>query len=160
MAIVRFWDWKENGKGSFWWVHTSHVLWIGRVYLAREINSKYIVALKVIQKSELERCNIEKQIRSEIEIQTNLRHKNILRMYGYFYDTKRVYMILEYSPKGEIYKDLLRRKKFSERRAAFYISRIAAAMDYCHQKHVIHRDIKPENILVGNDVIASLYAHF
>ena len=111
------------------------------------------MAIKVIQKSELERCGIEKQIRSEIEIQSHLKHKNVLRMYGYFWDKKRVYMILEYSPKGEIYKDLLKRKRFSERRAASYISRIAAAIDYCHYKGVIHRDIKPENILLGYDVI-------
>ena len=25
-------------------------------------------------------------------------------MYGYFYDEKRVYLILEYAPKGELYK--------------------------------------------------------
>ena len=123
------------------------------MYLARELRSKFIVAIKVIQKSELERCGIEKQIRSEIEIQSHLKHKNVLRMYGYFWDKKRVYMILEYSPKGEIYKDLLKRKRFSERRAASYISRIAAAIDYCHYKGVIHRDIKPENILLGYDVI-------
>ena len=68
-------------------------------------------------------------------------------------------MILEYSPKGEIYRELLKRKRFSERRAASYISRIAAAMDYCHQKHVIHRDIKPENILIGYDVISVRSSH-
>lgn len=34
------------------------------------------------------------------------RHRNILRMYGYFHDDKRVYLILEYAPKGELYKEL------------------------------------------------------
>ena len=135
---------------------------VGRVYLAREIKSKFIVAIKVIQKSELEKCGIEKQLRSEIEIQTHLRyipwcqvicsHRNILRMYGYFWDEKRVYLILEYAPRGEIYKELCSKKRFSERRAAKYILRISEAMEYCHQMHVIHRDIKPENILLGHDV--------
>ena len=73
-------------------------------------------------------------------------------MYGYFWDEKRVYLILEYASKGEIYHELLKRKRFSERRAAAYILRIADAMDYCHSMHVIHRDIKPENILIGYDV--------
>lgn len=35
-----------------------------------------------------------------------LRHPNILRMYGYFFDETRVYLILEYAPKGEMYKFL------------------------------------------------------
>ena len=73
-------------------------------------------------------------------------------MYGYFWDEKRVYLILEYASKGEIYHELVKRKRFSERRAAAYILRIADAMDYCHSMHVLHRDIKPENILIGYDV--------
>ena len=73
-------------------------------------------------------------------------------MLGYFWDEKRVYLILEYSPKGEIYHELLSRKRFSERRAAAYILRISDAIDYCHSMHVLHRDIKPENILIGYDV--------
>ena len=46
------------------------------------------------------------------------RHSNILRLYGYFYDSTRVYLILEYAPRGELYKELQKEKKFSETRAA------------------------------------------
>ena len=46
------------------------------------------------------------------------RHPNILRMFGYFYDTTRVYLILEYAPRGELYKELQREKKFDEKRSA------------------------------------------
>ena len=31
---------------------------------------------------------------------------------------------------------------------AQYIRSLAAALNYCHTKHVIHRDIKPENLLL------------
>jgi len=41
-------------------------------------------------------------------LQSNMRHPNILRMYGYFYDEQRVYLILEYAAKGELYKELQR----------------------------------------------------
>ena len=37
--------------------------------------------------------------RREIEIQSHLRHPNILRLFGYFYDECRVYLILEFAPK-------------------------------------------------------------
>ena len=33
-----------------------------------------------------------------------------------------------------------------------YINDLAAALNYCHTKHVIHRDIKPENLLIGQKV--------
>lgn len=121
----------------------------GNVYLAREKNSKYIVALKVLFKNQLQQSNVEHQLRREIEIQSHLRHPNILRLYGYFYDANRVYLILEYAAKGELYKELQRAGRFDERRTATYIASLAKALIYCHSKHVIHRDIKPENLLLG-----------
>ena len=121
----------------------------GNVYLCRLREANFIVALKVLQKGQLMKAGVEHQLRREIEIQAHLRHRNILRMFGYFWDEKRVYLILEYAPKGELYKELTRRGRFSERRGAMYVASLAAALDYMHGKHVIHRDIKPENLLLG-----------
>ncbi|XP_058771685.1 uncharacterized protein LOC131645045 isoform X2 [Vicia villosa] len=50
----------------------------------------------------------DNQLRREVEIQNHLRHPRILRLYGYFYDQKRVYLILEYAPKGELYMAICR----------------------------------------------------
>ena len=69
--------------------------------------------------------------------------------YGYFWDEKRIYLILEYAPGGELYKRLTAKGRFSEQETARYILEMARALGYCHQKHVIHRDIKPENLLLG-----------
>lgn len=129
---------KPLGKGKF-----------GRVYLAKERSSGFVCALKVLHKSELQQGKVEKQVRREIEIHSNLRHPNILRFYGHFHDSKRVFLILEFAGKGELYKHLRKEKKFQEWKAAQYIAQMAAALKYLHKKHVMHRDIKPENILVG-----------
>jgi len=129
---------KPLGRGKF-----------GSVYLARERKTKYIVALKVLKKSQLLKAGVEHQLRREIEIQSHLRNRNILRMYGYFYDAKCIYLILEYSPGGELYKKLMSRGRFSEKVSARYISDLSQALNFCHSKHVIHRDIKPENLLIG-----------
>jgi aurora kinase len=126
------------GKGKF-----------GRVYLARERSSGFVCALKVLHKNELQQGKVEKQVRREIEIQSNLRHPNILQLYGHFHDSKRVFLILEFAGKGELYKHLRRENRFPEWKAAQYIAQMAAALKYLHKKHVMHRDIKPENILVG-----------
>jgi aurora kinase, other len=129
---------KPLGKGKF-----------GRVYLARERSSGFVCALKVLHKSELQQGKVEKQVRREIEIQSNLRHPNILRLFGHFHDSKRVFLILEFAGKGELYKHLRKEGRFPEWKAAQYIAQMAAALKYLHKKHVMHRDIKPENILVG-----------
>lgn len=129
---------KPLGKGKF-----------GRVYLAKERSTGFVCALKVLHKSELQQGKVEKQVRREIEIQSNLRHPNILRLYGHFHDSKRVFLILEFAGKGELYKHLRKENRFPEWKAAQYIAQMAAALKYLHKKHVMHRDIKPENILVG-----------
>ncbi|KAF3856568.1 hypothetical protein F7725_017291 [Dissostichus mawsoni] len=112
------------GKGKF-----------GNVYLARERQSKFILALKVLFKKQLEKAG----------------HPNILRLYGYFHDSTRVYLILEFAPKGELYSELQRCGSFPEDKSATYIMELADALNYCHSKKVIHRDIKPENLLLGAD---------
>ncbi|ELW63574.1 Serine/threonine-protein kinase 12, partial [Tupaia chinensis] len=155
------------GKGKF-----------GNVYLAREKKSRFIVALKVLFKSQIEKEGVEHQLRREIEIQAHLQyglpseplyaltpipcstplgcclhrcgqHPNILRLYNYFYDRKRIYLILEYAPRGELYKELQKSRTFDEQRTATIMEELADALMYCHGKKVIHRDIKPENLLLG-----------
>lgn len=131
---------KPLGKGKF-----------GRVYLARERTHKFICALKVLHKSELQQARVEKQVRREVEIQANLAHPNILKLYGHFHDTRRVFLILEYAGQGELYGHLRKspRGRFDEGKAARYVAQMAGALGHLHRKNVIHRDIKPENILVG-----------
>lgn len=43
-------------------------------------------------------------LRREVEIQIRLRHRNLLRLYGYFHDAKSCYLVLEYAPGGELYR--------------------------------------------------------
>uniref|UniRef100_A0A671YRN3 non-specific serine/threonine protein kinase n=1 Tax=Sparus aurata TaxID=8175 RepID=A0A671YRN3_SPAAU len=126
------------GKGKF-----------GNVYLAKVKKVDAIVALKVLFKSQMEKESVEHQLRREIEIQSHLKHPNILRFYNYFHDQKRVFLVLEYAPRGEMYKELQRCGRFDDQRTATYMEEISDALLYCHEKKVIHRDIKPENLLLG-----------
>lgn len=47
-----------------------------------------------------------KQVIREIKYHSNLKHENILNLYGVFHDDEKIYMILEYASDGEIYKEL------------------------------------------------------
>ena len=125
----------------------------GRVYLAREKTTHYMVALKTLYKIELVKGRVEKQVMREIEIQTHLKHPNILQLLTYFHDTKRIYLVLEFAARGELYKELKRQpnERFSEHLSAKYTYQVADALDYCHRNNVIHRDIKPENLLLTYD---------
>ncbi|ORY25929.1 kinase-like domain-containing protein [Naematelia encephala] len=139
LSLPAFHIGRPLGKGKF-----------GRVYLARtKAAPHFIVALKCLHKQEIISGRVEKQVRREIEIQQNLRHPNILRLYGYFHDEKRIFLVLEFAVKGELYKQLSKVGRFDEKRSSRYIYQMADALAYLHKKHVMHRDIKPENILIG-----------
>lgn len=70
--------------------------------------------MQAIKKKQLLKAGMEHQLRREIEIQSHLRQRNILRMFGYFWDENRIYIILEFAPGGELYKQLTTRGHFSE----------------------------------------------
>ncbi|KAF3582775.1 hypothetical protein DY000_02028783 [Brassica cretica] len=95
------------GKGKF-----------GRVYLAREVKSHFVVALKVIFKEQIEKYKLHHQLRREMEIQTSLRHPNILRLFGWFDDDERIFLILEYAHGGELYGLLKENGHLTEQQAA------------------------------------------
>ncbi|XP_063380956.1 aurora kinase B-like [Cydia fagiglandana] len=123
----------------------------GHVHIAREKKTGFLVAIKTMFKSQIMKSHCEKQILREIEIQSHLKHPNILRLLTWFHDERRIYLVVEFAAGGELYKHLTDapKKRFPEAKAAKYIYQVADAVEYCHQNHVIHRDIKPENILVS-----------
>ncbi|CAL4919245.1 unnamed protein product [Urochloa decumbens] len=98
---------KYIGEGKF-----------GKVYLAREKKSGYVVALKVMYKAKLEKYRFHAHLRREIEIQHGLDHPNVLRLFAWFQDEERVVLVLEYAARGELYKVLRATGRFTERTAA------------------------------------------
>ncbi|CAG8663055.1 24286_t:CDS:2 [Gigaspora margarita] len=136
---------RQIGKGKY-----------GHVYLAIYKASGYIVALKILLKQELQHEKLLKQLKREVEIQGNLDHPNILKLYGSFQDDNHIVMILEFAQYGTLYDFLKRSQRITEGRSARYIAQIVRALQFIHQKHIIHRDIKPENLLVGRNVCGTL----
>lgn len=69
---------RELGTGKF-----------GQVYLAREKNSRMVVALKMLVKEQLKAAGVAHQLRKEVEIHSRIRHENILPLYATFQDATR-----------------------------------------------------------------------
>ena len=129
----------------------------GQVYLVRHKKMNLLRAMKVIpvnSKTSGEKTD------EEIELLKQLDHPNIVKLFEYFSDDDKYYLITEYCKGGDLFDLIKKKRKFSELSAAYIMFQIFRALIYCHNTHhLVHRDIKPENIVVfrKNNAMEDLY---
>jgi calcium-dependent protein kinase len=104
-------------------------------------------AVKLFLKSSNELDSYSK-VKQEIQILSSLHHPSIIRIYEYFEDEKRLYIVLEKCDGGELFDMITSKKYLGESVAAVVIKQILSAVAYMHENFIVHRDIKPENILL------------
>lgn len=107
----------------------------------------YQVAIKIIDKTQLDSTNLEKVYR-EVEIMKQLEHPHIVKLYQVMQTKNMIYMVCEYANKGEIFDYIARHGRMEESRARATFAQILSAVEYCHAIGVAHRDLKAENLLL------------
>ena len=63
------------------------------------------VAIKIIDKSKLDKANLEKVLR-EVEVMKLLDQPNIIKLYQVMMTKNMIYIVSEYAPCGEIFGEL------------------------------------------------------
>lgn len=87
----------------------------------------------------------------EIETLSQLRHPNIVPMFGYSKKDKYLCLVTEYVKGGNLSQSIHNPKILMDIHLIVELSlSISRGMVYLHNKSVIHRDLKPGNILVEN----------
>lgn len=84
---------------------------------------------------------------TEVEIMKKLDHPNIIKMFEFFQDDKRFYIVTELLTGGELFEKIVNNKNYNEAIAAKYMKELLSAIAYCHAHNIVHRDLKPENLL-------------
>jgi len=79
----------------------------------------------------------------EIKIQLYLDHPNIVKLYSFFHDEVKIYLVLECCLEGHLLKQIKQRKIFEEDEILEIISDVFEAVAFLHCHGVIHRDLKP-----------------
>ena len=137
--IAKFILGKKLGQGTF-----------ATVRLATHIETKEIVAIKILDKQKLEE-NVKKRLDKEIKILKQVRHRNIVHLYNVVYTNKEIYLIMEYVRGKELFTYINERKRLGEIESCHFYQQIISGLEYLEKLKIVHRDIKPENIIIeGN----------
>uniref|UniRef100_G3PG04 MAP/microtubule affinity-regulating kinase 3 n=1 Tax=Gasterosteus aculeatus aculeatus TaxID=481459 RepID=G3PG04_GASAC len=130
---------KTIGKGNF-----------AKVKLARHILTGREVAIKIIDKTQLNPTSLQKLFR-EVRIMKTLNHPNIVQLFEVIETEKTLYLIMEYASGGEVFDYLVAHGRMKEKEARAKFRQIVSAVHYCHLKNIVHRDLKAENLLLDAD---------
>uniref|UniRef100_G3WNI4 non-specific serine/threonine protein kinase n=1 Tax=Sarcophilus harrisii TaxID=9305 RepID=G3WNI4_SARHA len=111
----------------------------------------HLVAIKIIDKSQLDAVNLEKIYR-EVQIMKMLDHPHIIKLYQVMETKSMLYLVTEYAKNGEIFDYLANHGRLNESEARRKFWQILSAVDYCHSRKIVHRDLKAENLLLDNNM--------
>ena len=110
-----------------------------------------LVAIKVLNKREIQDRNLSKKVKREIHLLESFHHPNIVKLYEVLDSATSLMLVMEFLPGGELYNIIERNGKLSEDRARMYFQQVLAGLEYIHRQGYSHRDLKPENILLDKD---------
>jgi serine/threonine protein kinase len=134
-------DWtkiKQLGEGNF-----------GQAFLARNKNKEERV-VKAVKKSRIQ-IPVE-DVEREIIVMRQMDHPHLVRLFHWYEDKTKVYLVLE-ALKGGTLKDIIlefhqQKRVLKEEWIREVMDQVISALSYCHRLRVIHKDIKDENIML------------
>ncbi|GKB83487.1 kinase RLK-Pelle-LRR-XI-1 family protein [Tanacetum coccineum] len=127
----------------------------GSVYEAKLPNGK-IFALKKLHRFEAKQPAFDQSFKNEVQVLTNLRHKNIVKLYGFCLHNKCNFLVYEYMEKGSLFCALSNDElavKLDWKKRLNIIKDVAHALAYMHHDcnpPIVHRDISSNNILLNS----------
>ncbi len=130
---------RELGRGA-----------MGAVYLARYKDGRR-VALKFIGAGVAANPKAYERFEREAEILKQLKHPNIIRLFGHGKHQKMPYYAMEYVEGQTLAEVLLRRGRLPWEEVVALGKQLCAALQHAHEHGIIHRDIKPSNLMVLPD---------
>lgn len=136
----------------------------GSVYKA-ELPAGKVVAVKKLHLDDgklPDELADEKVFRNEVKALTEIRHRNIVKLYGFCSHARCMFLVYEYIERGnlcDILKDKNRAMELDWGHRGRVIKGVARALSYMHHDcspPIVHRDISSNNILIDLDYEACL----
>ncbi len=91
------------------------------------------------------------QFRKEASMLAGMKHSNLPRVFDYFEEEKRHYLVMEYIH-GMTLEDVLENNEvISPEKVLDWGIQLCEVLEYLHSQGIVYRDIKPGNIMVNEE---------
>ncbi|KAK9193063.1 hypothetical protein WN944_003759 [Citrus x changshan-huyou] len=131
----------------------------GSVYKA-ELPDGKVVALKKLHHSETEDSAFVKSFQNEARVLSTVRHRNIVKLYGFCLHKRCMFLIYEYMERGSLFcvlRDDDEAIELNWTKRLNIVKSVAHALSYLHHDctpSIVHRDISSNNILLNSNLEA------
>ena len=120
---------------------------MGTVYCARDLQSGFRVALKIMHQTGSSRVAAQRFTR-ETKLLEGLQHPGIVKYLAHGYTPEGAPFLAMQWLEGEDLAYRLRTKGLTLHESLALIRQVALALDVAHQQGIVHRDIKPGNLFL------------
>ena len=131
---------KTLGEGTF-----------GKVKYAVNTETGERVAVKILDKEQIQQQNMGAQIKKEISIMKLVKHPNVVQLKEVLASRTKIFIVIEFIAGGELFDKIVEAGKFDTKKSRKYFRQLISGVSFCHQQDVCHRDLKPENLLLDKD---------
>lgn len=125
---------KEIGRGG-----------MSRVYLARQLQPKRDVAIKIVSPGSAPDPTFLASLKLEGDTVAGLNHDNVVTVFACGVVDAHYYLAMEILPGGDLTERI--KKGLRAEDAVEVMIQIGSALEHAHKRQVLHRDIKPENVM-------------
>ncbi|CDP11415.1 unnamed protein product [Coffea canephora] len=142
----------------------KHCIGVGgfaSVFRAELLNGQ-VVAVKKLHATDSGLLSSPKDFANEIRALTNIRHRNIVKLYGFCSHTKYTFLVYEFMKGGNLMHLLSNDEtaaKFDWIKRVNVVKDVANALSYMHHgcsHSIVHRDISSKNILLDSEYQAHI----
>jgi len=117
-------------------------------------------AVKIIDKKRFFYClnadDLWDDMRAEIGVLQTLQHVNIIKLFDVYETPGELYLITELCTGGELWDQITKRDRFTEKDASGVVQQILKGLAHMHEKNIAHCDLKPENLLFTGDGVLKI----
>ncbi|MFO0881001.1 MAG: serine/threonine-protein kinase [Gemmataceae bacterium] len=132
---------KELGAGA-----------MGAVYRGKYQKTGQVMAIKVMAPGiGSTNAAAADRFQREVDILKQLKHPNIVRLFGVGKHQNAPYYAMEYVEGESLDRVMARRDRMSWEEVVDLASQLCAALQHAHQAGIVHRDLKPSNLMMLSD---------